>query len=124
MKKDSMRLETRLRSVFGFSRLPFTKELESHRIMKTPGFTEALDKLRYLVDRRGTGVVFGAPGTGKSTLLRALLDRRSHRPREIPRMDPSAAHRNRPRPLGGSVFRSPNGDEDGALVAVLSNYAC
>ncbi len=73
MKKEQLRLETRLRSAFGFSCLPFTKELKPHQIMKTPSFTEALDKLRYLVDRRGTGVVFGAPGTGKSTLLRALL---------------------------------------------------
>jgi type II secretory pathway predicted ATPase ExeA len=74
MNANHARLETKLRSVFGFKSLPFTKELQSHQVMRTEGFTEALDKLRYLVDRRGIGVIFGAPGTGKSTLLRMFLD--------------------------------------------------
>ena len=40
----------------------------------TDSFVQSVDKLRYLVDRRGIGAVFGTPGTGKSTLLRAFLD--------------------------------------------------
>jgi type II secretory pathway predicted ATPase ExeA len=70
---DRPRLEARLRSAFGLKRLPFSKDLESDELFVTDVFTQSMDRLRYLVDRRGTGVVFGAPGTGKSTLLRAFL---------------------------------------------------
>jgi len=67
------RLETRLRSVFGLKSLPFTKDLEPERIFRTDVFHQAIDRLRYLVDRQGIGALFGAPGTGKSTLLRSFL---------------------------------------------------
>jgi type II secretory pathway predicted ATPase ExeA len=73
MSADRQRLETRLRSTFGIKRLPFSKDLEPDELFLTEYFTQSLDRLRYLVDRRGIGAVFGAPGTGKSTLLRAFL---------------------------------------------------
>lgn len=73
MTADRPRLETRLRSTFGLKRIPFSKDLEPNELFVTDFFTQSLDRLRYLVDRRGIGVVFGAPGTGKSTLLRAFL---------------------------------------------------
>ena len=71
---DRPRLETRLRSAFGVKRIPFGKDLEPDEQFLTDSFTQSLDRLRYLLDRRGIGAVFGAPGTGKSTLLRAFLD--------------------------------------------------
>jgi type II secretory pathway predicted ATPase ExeA len=71
--ENNQRLATRLRSFFGFKCLPFTKELETDGIFRAEHFNQALDRLRYLCDRRGTGAVFGAPGTGKSTLLRSYL---------------------------------------------------
>lgn len=70
---DRQRLETKLRSTFGMKRIPFSKDLEPDELFVTEFFTQSLDRLRYLVDRRGIGAVFGAPGTGKSTLLRAFL---------------------------------------------------
>jgi type II secretory pathway predicted ATPase ExeA len=73
MSADRQRLETRLRSTFGVKRIPFSKDLEPDELFVTEFFTQSLDRLRYLVDRRGIGAVFGAPGTGKSTLLRAFL---------------------------------------------------
>ena len=73
MSADRQRLETKLRSTFGMKRIPFSKDLEPDELFVTEFFTQSLDRLRYLVDRRGTGAVFGAPGTGKSTLLRAFL---------------------------------------------------
>lgn len=73
MSADRPRLETKLRSAFGLKRIPFSKDLESDELFLTDSFTQSLDRLRYLVDRRGIGAVFGAPGTGKSTLLRAFL---------------------------------------------------
>ncbi len=73
MSADRQRLETKLRSTFGVKRIPFSKDLEPDELFVTDFFTQSLDRLRYLVDRRGIGAVFGAPGTGKSTLLRAFL---------------------------------------------------
>jgi len=68
------RLETQLRSFFGFKSLPFAKDLEPDRLFHNDAWGRALDRLRYLLDRRGIGTLFGAPGTGKSTLLRAFLN--------------------------------------------------
>jgi general secretion pathway protein A len=73
MTADRPRLDTRLRSTFGLKRIPFSKDLEPDELFLTDFFTQSMDRLRYLVDRRGIGAVFGAPGTGKSTLLRAFL---------------------------------------------------
>ena len=73
MSTDRPRLETKLRSTFGIKRILLRKDLEPDELFVTDFFTQSLDRLRYLVDRRGIGAVFGAPGTGKSTLLRALL---------------------------------------------------
>jgi type II secretory pathway predicted ATPase ExeA len=70
---DSARLETRLRSFFGLKSLPFTKDLEPDKPFSTDTFARGLDRLHYLADRQGTGVVYGTPGTGKSTLLRSFL---------------------------------------------------
>jgi type II secretory pathway predicted ATPase ExeA len=74
MTTDTQRLETRLRSTFALKSIPFTKDLDPDRVFRTDTLSQALDRLRYLVDRRGIGAVFGAPGTGKSTLLRSFLD--------------------------------------------------
>lgn len=67
------KLMTRVRSVFGFTHQPFAKGLEADQLFRTDLFNQALDRLRYLCDRRGTGTVFGVPGTGKSTLLHSFL---------------------------------------------------
>lgn len=70
---STTRLEARLRSVFGLKSIPFTKDLEPDRIFRNDAIGQAIDRLRYLVDRQGIGAIFGAPGTGKSTLLRSFL---------------------------------------------------
>jgi type II secretory pathway predicted ATPase ExeA len=62
-----------MRSYFGLKTLPFTKDRDPDAIFESPALQGAHDRLRYLVDRRGIGAVFGAPGTGKSTLLRSFL---------------------------------------------------
>jgi len=66
-------IHTRLRSLYGFKTAPFSKQIDPERIFRTESFTRALDQLRYLLDRRGIGAIFGAPGTGKSTAIRAFL---------------------------------------------------
>jgi type II secretory pathway predicted ATPase ExeA len=73
MNNKRPRIETQLRSFFGFKSLPFAKDLEPDQLFENKAWAQALDRLRYLLDRRGIGTLFGAPGTGKSTLLRAFL---------------------------------------------------
>jgi type II secretory pathway predicted ATPase ExeA len=70
---ETARLETRLRSTFGLTSIPFTKDLEPDQAFRTDHFDRALERLGYLADRQGMGAVFGTPGTGKSTLLRTFL---------------------------------------------------
>ena len=65
MSADRPRLETRLCSTFGIKRIPFGKDLEPDEVFVTDFFTQSLDRLRYLVDRRGIGAVFGAPRGGR-----------------------------------------------------------
>ena len=60
MAADRPRLETRLRSAFGVKRIPFGKDLEPDELFLTDSFTQSTDRLRYLLDRRGIGAVFGA----------------------------------------------------------------
>ena len=71
---DRIPLETALRGAFGVTRPPFGKGLRPDELFVTSAFDQSLDRLRYLVERRGIGAIFGPPGTGKSTLLGALLD--------------------------------------------------
>ena len=74
MRNNRPRIETQLRAAFGLKKIPFTKDADPDGIFRTGVFEQASDRLRYLVDRRGIGVIFGAPGTGKSTLLRSFLE--------------------------------------------------
>lgn len=68
------RIETSLRAFFGVKTLPFMRSASSEDHMATSSVTAGLEKLRYLADRRGIAILTGAPGTGKSTLLRAFMD--------------------------------------------------
>lgn len=69
----SDRIETKLRAFFGLKTLPFLKPAATEEYLQTSNLAVDLEKLRYLVDRRGIGLLTGGPGTGKSTLLRAFL---------------------------------------------------
>jgi len=73
MSSHAPRLETRLRSFFGLKSMPFAKDLDPDRLFETEKLRDAMAKIDYLADRRGIGAIFGSPGTGKSTLLRAFM---------------------------------------------------
>jgi general secretion pathway protein A len=68
------RLEAKVRNFFGLKMLPFIKNSDPDHVFRTDSHNTALDRLHYLLDRRGIGAVFGNPGTGKSTLMRAFLN--------------------------------------------------
>lgn len=74
MPRDTARLETRLRSAFGLKALPFTKDIDGDAIFETQATSTARERLAYLADRRGIGIFVGAPGTGKTTVVRSFLD--------------------------------------------------
>lgn len=67
------RIEAKVRNFFGLKSLPFIKDLDPDQVFRTDNHKLALDRLHYLLDRKGIGAVFGNPGTGKSTLLRSFL---------------------------------------------------
>ncbi len=70
---NNQNTEARLRAVFGFKTMPFTKDLDPERIFETTAGRKACKRLHYLARRRGIGVLIAAPGLGKSTLVSAFL---------------------------------------------------
>lgn len=60
---------------FGFHKRPFDITIDSHFFFTNPAHDEAYAALRYGVyERRGCLVLIGEAGTGKTTLLRYLMD--------------------------------------------------
>jgi general secretion pathway protein A len=59
-------------SYFSLSALPFTKEILTEELQMLPSVEKHLAAAKLLVDTRGTGVLIGKSGTGKSCLLRLL----------------------------------------------------
>jgi ABC-type transport system involved in cytochrome c biogenesis ATPase subunit len=66
---------------YGFSRLPFSKDIPPQDLFQAEGQQELCARLSYLVKERGLGLVTGETGSGKSTALRrfvASLDANRH----------------------------------------------
>jgi general secretion pathway protein A len=66
---------------FGFSRLPFSKDIPPQDLFLADGQQELCARLAYLVKERGLGLITGETGSGKSTALRrfvASLDANRH----------------------------------------------
>lgn len=59
---------------FGLERLPFDKETETTSLQKLPSVQANLESLSLFVDTRGTALVCGQSGSGKSCLLRLLCN--------------------------------------------------
>ena len=63
-----------LMACFGLHALPFTREIPVSRRFEHPLFTEALTLLTDTVKKRMSAALIGPAGTGKSALLRALVE--------------------------------------------------
>jgi type II secretory pathway predicted ATPase ExeA len=66
-----------LQQYFGFTRLPFTKDIPPQQLFQADGQSELCARLDYLLKDRGLGLVTGETGCGKSTTVRrftAALD--------------------------------------------------
>jgi type II secretory pathway predicted ATPase ExeA len=68
----------RLRAHYGFSRMPFGKELAPQSLFRSKGHAEAVARISWLISERGIGLVTGEVGAGKTVAARAAtaaLDR-------------------------------------------------
>jgi type II secretory pathway predicted ATPase ExeA len=61
-------------SYFNLSSVPFTKEIEVNKLQKLPTIERALEALEMFIQIRGFGMLTGKSGSGKSCLLRLLID--------------------------------------------------
>ena len=62
-------------SYFNLSCLPFTKEIDTEKLLLLPSIQRYLASAELLVHTRGIGLLTGRSGCGKSCLLRLLADR-------------------------------------------------
>lgn len=68
------RTHTRLKSAFGFTRLPFDSNIGPDEYFVYPDFEKALERLQYVANRKGIATLTAPSGAGKSTLLRAFIE--------------------------------------------------
>jgi general secretion pathway protein A len=59
-----------VKSVFGFSREPFPKDLPPDKLYPTPGLQAATERLQYAASLAAVAIITGEVGAGKSTTLR------------------------------------------------------
>lgn len=63
----------RLRSYWGFSRMPFSKDLVPSMLYTHASHAEAVARITWCVDERVLGLVTGEVGSGKTVAIRAAL---------------------------------------------------
>jgi general secretion pathway protein A len=63
------------RSRFGFHASPFTREVPVQQRFCIKDFDQAIDALLRVLDARMSGTLIAAAGTGKTSVLRCVLDR-------------------------------------------------
>lgn len=66
-------LDAQLKSLFGFTHIPFKNDITPEDCFLYPDFEKGLQRLTYLAERRGIAVLVAPTGMGKSTLLRRFL---------------------------------------------------
>jgi type II secretory pathway predicted ATPase ExeA len=62
-----------LRSHWGFTRTPFTKDLAPSMLHRYPAHAEAVARITWCVDEAAVGVITGEVGAGKTVAVRAAL---------------------------------------------------
>jgi hypothetical protein len=59
-------------SFFGFTKAPFSRDIELEQLFKFPGQRELMSRSIYVVERRLFGLITGEDGSGKTTAIPAL----------------------------------------------------
>jgi len=63
----------RLRDYFGFTRVPFGRDLPPSSLFRSAAHSEAVARLTWLIEERGLGVLTGEVGAGKTVAARATV---------------------------------------------------
>lgn len=63
----------RLQSHYGFTRMPFGRDIPPQALHPHPGHREAIARIQWCVGQRQTGVLTGEVGAGKTVAIRAAL---------------------------------------------------
>ena len=75
MKRIQMMTHSEYLSYFNLASDPFSREIDTEQLLTLPSIEQYMGSAELLIETRGIGVVTGKSGTGKSTLLRLLIDR-------------------------------------------------
>lgn len=67
-----------LNQFFGLERFPFDKEIDTASLQKLPSVQRSLESLNLFIETRGTALLCGQSGSGKSCLLRLLCSELHH----------------------------------------------
>lgn len=62
------------KSFYGLSHEPFPKDIEIKHHFKSADFLEAVNRLEFLKNTKGFGILTGEPGVGKSFVIRYFLN--------------------------------------------------
>ncbi len=62
------------KQVYGLTFNPFDKEIETDKLYKSSDYNELEQRLKYMLDNRGIGIIVGELGIGKSTCLRRFAE--------------------------------------------------
>jgi type II secretory pathway predicted ATPase ExeA len=63
----------RLCAYFGFSRVPFGRDLSPSALFRSAAHSEAVARLTWLIEERGLGILTGEVGAGKTVAARATV---------------------------------------------------
>ncbi len=62
-----------IRSHFGFTKMPFTKDISPSDLHLHEGHLEAVARIGFLVDESAIGVITGEVGSGKTVAVRKAM---------------------------------------------------
>jgi len=63
-----------IKSFFQMKKLPFGKEVKLEELFIQNSLSKAEQKLHLLIETKGLGILTGRPGTGKSSIIRSLIN--------------------------------------------------
>src|SRR5262249_53952568 len=63
----------RLRDYYGFTRMPFGRDLPPSALFRSAAHSEAVARLTWLIEERGLGILTGEVGAGKTVAARATV---------------------------------------------------
>ena len=63
----------RLCTYYGFTRVPFGRDLAPSALFRSAAHSEAVARLTWLIEERGIGVLTGEVGAGKTVAARATV---------------------------------------------------